>query len=123
MSRAGAALVLGQTGSARSAASVLLTVGVLVAVVMVLTVAVLWIRRKMLAPEDEGVSAVGVLEQLRRARDQGRISAEEYEVARARLSPGIKRAAGLKGLPSSAGAARAVSGVGPSAARPPPGAV
>lgn len=65
-------------------------VGALLGVVVLLTVVILFVRRRMLGPEQEGDAAVGLLEQLRRMHQRGELSDEEFQATKARLAGGIK---------------------------------
>ncbi len=91
---------LAQAGGGGAAAAgglrvdVFLLVGGLIVAVVVLSVVVLMVRRKFLAADRAGASVpAGVLESLRRMRDDGRLSAAEFDAAKARLGAGLRREA------------------------------
>ncbi len=65
-------------------------VGAMIGVVMVLTVVIMVVRRRMLAPADTTADAVGLIDQLRRMRENGQLSEAEYAAAKARLARGAR---------------------------------
>ncbi len=84
---------LSQTsGGTGSTVSLLVWAGVLVGVVMVLSAALMVVRKKMLSREaDEGAAGEsGLLAQLRAMHDQGKLSNDEYAAAKRRLA-GVSR--------------------------------
>ena len=66
---------------------------VLVAVITVGLVVVSRVKRRLQANDAEEVSAGFSLSDLRRMRDEGEVSAEEYDKARSRVIDAAKRAA------------------------------
>lgn len=55
---------------------------VLILAVMALGVAVMVVRRKVLAKEASGADAAGLMESMRRMRDSGQITREEFDAMR-----------------------------------------
>jgi hypothetical protein len=85
---------LAQAGGGGLRFDVFILVGALIVAVVVLSVVVLMVRRKLLAADRAGASApAGLLESLRRMRDDGRLSEAEFEAAKSRLGAGLRREA------------------------------
>lgn len=90
----GGAWVLGQSGGA-GATQALFWIGVLIAAVLVASVGVLLLRRRLFSRGgDAGGDPGSILESMRAMRDRGEMSAEEFERARAAL---VRRASGETG--------------------------
>ncbi len=92
---------IGQSQSGSGGASLLLWVAILVGVVMLLSAAIMVLRRKMLAGEDAAAGNAGLLAQLRAMHDEGRLSDDEFAAAKARLARAT--GAGMKAAPSNQG--------------------
>jgi hypothetical protein len=84
--------VVGQDGAAAPAAAksassaALVWVGVLMAVILVGGLLLMLMRRKLFAPEAGAMSAGGIMEDLRRMRDAGQITQEEYDSIRKNMA-------------------------------------
>ena len=78
---------LGQTtGNGSGTVSLLIWAGILVGIVMLLSGAVMVLRRKMLSgTEEASVGRAGLLDQLRAMHEQGKLTDEEYAAAKRRL--------------------------------------
>ena len=59
---------------------VILWIGVLIAVIMVGFVALMWVRRRMFMGESD--QSGGLMDSLRKMRDTGQMSQQEYDAAR-----------------------------------------
>ncbi len=66
----------------RDTASVMIWVGVLLGLVIGGGLFALWMRRRLHASDAANEASVGLLEGMRRMRDQGQISPEEYDSMR-----------------------------------------
>jgi len=86
----GGALVLAQSGSG-GAGQALVWVGVLIGVVLVASIVVLFLRRRLFAKDTAGADPGSILESMRALRDSGRMTPEEYDRARETL---VRRARG-----------------------------
>jgi|GEM_PF-6897695 len=62
---------------------VLILVGVLIALVMIAAVVLLVMRKRILGPQSEDQGSF--LDDLRKARDRGEITSEEFDAMRARM--------------------------------------
>jgi hypothetical protein len=71
-----------QAQASGGAPRVLAWVGVLIVLVLAGAVAVLLIRRRVLGSQGTGEGAESLMQSLRRLRDEGRMTPEEYEAAR-----------------------------------------
>jgi hypothetical protein len=91
MSGAHAPLVPTMVLAAKSATSVLTWAGLLIVAAVGLGLAILILRRYLLAKDIGGEAHVGLMESLRAMRDEGRISPEEFDIAKRRMAA---RAAG-----------------------------
>ena len=60
-------------------------IGVLIAVTIIAGLALIQYRRRVLAAEAEDAGGQGILEMLRRARDRGEMTEQEFQTARKRL--------------------------------------
>ncbi len=82
-------LTLARAPSAAQTGEVLLWVGVLIALIMAATIAILIMRKRLLA--DEGQADAGsFMDELREARNRGEITPEEFDLARARMIEKMK---------------------------------
>lgn len=70
-------------------------IGAFIAALVVLTVVIVWVRRKAMAEAGATLSDAGIMEQLRRMRDTGQLSAAEYQQAFDRLSVKMRASAGI----------------------------
>lgn len=96
---------LSQTsGGSGSTISLLIWAGVLVGVVMVLSAALLVVRKKMLSRDaDDGAAGQsGLLAQLRAMHEQGKLSDDEYAAAKRRMA-GVSRGAAAGSNPPRTG--------------------
>jgi len=86
--------VVGQAAqpSTAQAAQVGMWVGLLIVLVVVGSIVVLALRRRMLS-KDDAAGAVLTLSDLRTMRDKGLLSSEEYDAMRARMTQRAKDAA------------------------------
>lgn len=80
---------------------IVLWAGSLIVVALVGGMLILWIRGRLVERRSEAAGAGTTLEQMRRLRDRGQLSQQEFDAARASL---ISR---LSGQPAPAGQARA----------------
>lgn len=99
---------------ASSSFSVLLWVGVLVVLAVVGGVAVLAFRRKLLGPGSDTPPEEGLMDSLRRMRDSGQLTKEEFDAARKSMA--MKAAARMSAAPPAKHAAKP----GPQAKPPEP---
>lgn len=80
---------------------VVVWVGVLIVLLVGAGLGVLWFRRKLLSRQDDPGSQGSLMEDLRRMRDRGQLSKEEFDAARRamtrRLAGELKGPAGPKG--------------------------
>jgi hypothetical protein len=76
--------VLAQAGQSVAIGRILLWVGVLIAVLVVLAIVLMALRRRLLLPDQP--PEVGMFEHLRRMREEGSISPEEYDAIRRRVA-------------------------------------
>lgn len=85
-------VAIGQTPQPTSADTfeIVLLVCVMIAALLVLTVAILLIRKHTLRPDPPSVVPGSFLEELRRMRDSGAISPIEYDMARRSLAAKIR---------------------------------
>ncbi len=65
--------------------------GILIAVVIVLGMIILLVRRRMLAAERASDDASGFLDELRALRREGKMTQEEFELAKRKLTTAITR--------------------------------
>jgi hypothetical protein len=102
------ALALAQAGSATTQASsrVLLLVGILIGLAVVGGVVVLAFRRNLLKSDSDAGRSVGLAETLRRMRDSGAMSQEEYDRVRKSMA---RKAGGARpgSMPPQTGTPRA----------------
>ncbi len=77
----------------KAAAAVVTWVIILVLLAVAAAFVALWIRQRMLREDDAGDPRAPLLQQLRRARDSGRMSDEEFRRARDALLTGSSRRA------------------------------
>ncbi len=85
-------------------ADVVLWVGVLIVILVLAGLGVVWMRRRLLSRQDDAGSQAMLMEDLRRMRDGGQISTEEFDAARRALTrriAGEPRAAERPARPSS----------------------
>lgn len=61
---------------------VFMVVGLLIGAAVVLGLVILLVRRKMLGGESASAQQSGLMDQLRRLRDSGELTPEEYDAAR-----------------------------------------
>lgn len=75
---------LGQnaTGGGGDIGPYLLGVGILLVVVVLSTIVLLWVRRKMLESSNQGQTGFSTMEELRSMVDRGDMTKEEYEQVR-----------------------------------------
>lgn len=94
------AALLAQSGgtTARASGQVLVLVGVLIAAAIIGGVVVLAVRRRLMRADSDAAQSVGLAESLRRMRDQGVISPEEYDRVRKTMA---RKAAGKPAGPAS----------------------
>jgi hypothetical protein len=85
-------LLLAQAPGANATqlSSVLGWIGALIGALVVLTLIIVFLRRKALKDDDVPVTTGGMMEHLRALRDQGKLSEDEYQSARALLAAKIK---------------------------------
>jgi hypothetical protein len=83
------AQVLAQAGQSQAVGEILLWVGVLVAALVVLGIVLVALRKRLLAPVR--APEAGMFDQLRRMREEGSITSEEYDAIRQRM---VARVAG-----------------------------
>jgi hypothetical protein len=74
-------------------AQIIILVGSLIAAVAVMTVFLLWVRRRFLASQRDSGQQAGLLEQLRQMKLAGQITQAEFESAKARLGAKMREAA------------------------------
>lgn len=98
----GAVLAQARTGAREQA---LMWVGVLILVVVIAGVVMMLVRRRMMGGESTSEKAESLMTSVRRMRDEGRLSAEEYDAIRKRL---VNQAAAGMGL----GGGEGVGGAG-----------
>jgi hypothetical protein len=80
---------LGQAQAPRGAdptSQVLLAVGVCIALVIIGAVAVLLLRRTLFAKGTETEASNGLMDSIRKLRDEGKMSEDEYQAARRAMS-------------------------------------
>lgn len=78
--------LLGQAGGTPAMAKVLIWCAVLLAAAIVLGVAALWLRRRLLSEEDADPVSMGfTLTDLRRMHEEGQLSDEEFDFARRKM--------------------------------------
>jgi hypothetical protein len=88
-------VVLAQSSQSVPVGSILMWVAVLVAAIMVGGLGIMLLRRRVLS-RDEGLAASeGLLDSLRRLRDNGEISVDEYNAARKAMASKLAGSAGL----------------------------
>lgn len=80
-------LVLAQQSSGPGA--ILLTAGTLIVLVVLGSIAVMWVRRWTLQGKSSQGGEASLLSSLRAMRDAGDLSDEEYDRARKRLASGV----------------------------------
>jgi len=87
----------GGSGSGRVASNqVLFNVGLLLLVLLVGAVAVFLLRRKLLGAESGVDATTGLMESMRRMRDSGEMTVEEYEAARKSMAHRAARSMGVR---------------------------
>ena len=78
-----------------SPSQIFFVVGLLIGAAVVLGLVILLVRRKMLGRESSSAEQVGLMDQLRRLRDSGEITPEEFDAARksmvARMTQGTPK--------------------------------
>ncbi|MBX3383093.1 MAG: hypothetical protein KF864_06250 [Phycisphaeraceae bacterium] len=72
----------GAPARARDTGSVLLWVSLLLGLLIAGGLFAMWMRRRLLAADAAGEAGAGLLEGMRRMRDEGKISPEEYDSMR-----------------------------------------
>lgn len=72
----------GTHARARDTGSVLLWVSLLLGLLIAGGLVAMWMRRRLLAADAAGEAGAGLLEGMRRMRDEGKISPEEYDSMR-----------------------------------------
>lgn len=72
--------------STSSPGQVLAWVAILIVAVVVLGLAVLVLRRKLLSRDDAGMNPTTLMESLRQMRDSGEMSSQEYDAVRKKLA-------------------------------------
>jgi hypothetical protein len=82
-------LTLARAPSGAQTGEVLLWVGVLIAMIMAATIAILILRKRLLA-EDTQADSGSFMDELREARNRGEITPEEFDATRARLIEKMK---------------------------------
>lgn len=84
---------LAQAGSqsTQNVVHALVWVGVLIALVVILGLVVVVIRRRLLSNQAPGPAGLTLMETLRDARDRGEMTQEEYETVRKRLAERLSR--------------------------------
>lgn len=83
------ALVLAQSGQSEAVGQIVLWVGVMVGALVVLAIVLMALRRRLLAPAK--APEAGLFDHLRRMRQEGSITTEEYDAIRQRI---VSRMAG-----------------------------
>src|SRR5262245_29173389 len=100
------ASTVAQAAQGRSdAASVLIWVMILIAAVVILGLALLWVRRRVLAKPDTSGAPESLLSEFRKARDRGDLTPDEYEALRKKMVERIAETLG-KGRDGSSGRAQ-----------------
>ncbi len=104
-----ALIMLAQAAQQKSSVlgTVWLWLGILIVVVIAGGVAIMMYRRKVLANDDASASAGGMMDDLRRMRDSGQMSQEEYDAVRRNLAAKIAGRPLDPGPSASSGRARA----------------
>jgi hypothetical protein len=82
-------MTLAQGRAGAPTGDVLLWVGVLIAMIMGATIAILIMRKRLLA-EDTQADSGSFMDELREARNRGEITPEEFDATRARLIEKMK---------------------------------
>lgn len=77
---------------ARDTADTLKLVGGLIAGVVVLAIVVLVARGRFLASKQRSASAAGMMDEMRRLHESGKLSKAEYDAVRSRLAAKVRRA-------------------------------
>jgi hypothetical protein len=72
--------------------TVLTLVGIMVAVVVVTTVVLMFARRRLLAAGGKATSAAGVMEEMRRLHEEGKLSDAEFAAVRTRMAGKVQAA-------------------------------
>jgi len=85
--------VLAQAGGQRDISSFSLWLGVLIVGVVVAGVVLMWVRRRILSDPSGTDAGAGLMANLRRMRDSGEISTQEYDAARKAMA--TRAAAGM----------------------------
>ncbi|MFG0283387.1 MAG: hypothetical protein ACF8R7_03105 [Phycisphaerales bacterium JB039] len=80
-------VTLGQTGGSAALPRLLVSLGLMIAAVVVLGVILVALRRRLLAPQRD--QPAGMFEDLRRMLKEGRITQEEYDAVRRRVASRI----------------------------------
>ena len=99
---------LAQAGQSEAIGRILMWLGLMIGALVVLGVVLTALRRRLLAPAR--APEAGMFDQLRRMREEGRITPEEYDAIRQRM---VSRLAGNEG-PSREGSGTDSPGVGAS---------
>lgn len=86
------------TPSGSGPTGVLVWVGVLLVVAVIGGLVVLMFRRRLLSGDDSAPAQMGLMESLRRMRDEGKMTTEEFDAARRALA-GKGRARTIPGAP------------------------
>lgn len=86
--------VLAQSGQSEAVGQIVLWVGVMVGALVVLAVVLMALRRRLLAPAR--APEAGMFDHLRRMRQEGSITTEEYDAIRQRI---VSRLAGNESHP------------------------
>ncbi|MBY0260791.1 MAG: hypothetical protein K2Q20_00505 [Phycisphaerales bacterium] len=84
------AISLAQASLPKASSGAILWAVILIVVVMILGAALMVLRRKLFAPDDEA-SEAGLLETLRAMNRRGELSDEEFEAARRNMQASIRR--------------------------------
>lgn len=87
-------VVLSQAEGSKDPTKLLIWLGIFIIAVVILGVAIMLVRRRVLGGEDHRAGEQGFFDELREMRDSGKMTPEEYDLARKSLA---SRLAGREG--------------------------
>lgn len=79
-------MVLAQTQGQKDPTKLLIWIGIFIVAVVILGVAIMLVRRRVLGNEDSRAGEQGFFDELRAMRDSGKMTEEEYDLARKSLA-------------------------------------
>lgn len=89
-------------GKQSSTTDVLVVVGALIVALVGLGLVIMFLRRRMLSPDSASWGQAGVMEELRRLRDSGELSPEEFEAVKGKIAGRVLGSARKKPPPGAA---------------------